>query len=39
MRGQPPIGSVIAGHRILELIGQGAGGTVYLVESETCAAR
>jgi ABC-type transport system substrate-binding protein/predicted Ser/Thr protein kinase len=34
MRGQLPIGSVLAGYRVLELIGEGSGGTVYLVESE-----
>jgi ABC-type transport system substrate-binding protein/tRNA A-37 threonylcarbamoyl transferase component Bud32 len=34
MRGPLPIGSVIAGYRVLELIGEGAGGTVYLVEKE-----
>jgi hypothetical protein len=28
MRGQLPIGSVIAGYRIIELIGEGAGGAV-----------
>src|SRR4051794_4462209 len=33
MRGQLPIGSTLAGYRVLELIGEGAGGTVYLVES------
>ncbi len=34
MRGQLPIGSVVAGYRVLELIGEGAGGAVYLVERE-----
>src|SRR4051794_5302208 len=34
MRGQLPIGSVLAGYRVVELIGEGAGGTVYLVESD-----
>jgi serine/threonine protein kinase len=32
MRGQLPIGSVLAGYRIIELIGEGAGGAVYLAE-------
>ena len=39
MRGQLPIGSVLAGYRVLELIGEGSGGTVYLVESETTGER
>ena len=34
MRGQLPIGSVLAGYRVLEVIGEGSGGTVYLVENE-----
>src|SRR4051794_10325767 len=34
MRGQLPIGSVLAGCRIIELIGEGAGGAVYLAERE-----
>jgi hypothetical protein len=34
MRGQLPIGSVLAGYRIIELIGEGAGGAVYLAERE-----
>ncbi|MEN3283457.1 MAG: hypothetical protein V7607_4597 [Solirubrobacteraceae bacterium] len=34
MRGQLPIGSVLAGYRIIELIGEGAGGAVYLAEQE-----
>jgi hypothetical protein len=34
MRGQLPIGSVLAGYRIIELIGDGAGGAVYLAEQE-----
>ena len=34
MRGQLPIGSVLAGYRVVELIGEGAGGTVYLVEHD-----
>jgi hypothetical protein len=29
MRGQLPIGSVLGGYRIIELIGEGAGGAVY----------
>ncbi|HEY6890776.1 MAG TPA: serine/threonine-protein kinase, partial [Solirubrobacter sp.] len=32
MRGQLPIGAVLAGYRILELIGEGAGGAVYRAE-------
>jgi serine/threonine protein kinase len=32
MRGQLPIGSVLAGYRVIELIGDGAGGAVYLAE-------
>src|SRR4051794_13282784 len=32
MRGQLPIGSVLAGYRIVGLIGEGAGGAVYLAE-------
>jgi hypothetical protein len=28
MRGQLPIGSVLAGFRIIELVGEGAGGAV-----------
>ena len=39
MRGQLPIGSVLAGYRVLDLIGEGAGGTVYLVESEATGER
>ena len=34
MRGQLPIGTVIAGYRLLEVIGEGAGGAVYLAERE-----
>ena len=34
MRGQLPIGSVLAGYRIIELIGEGSGGAVYLAEHE-----
>jgi serine/threonine-protein kinase len=34
MRGQLPIGSVLAGYRIIGLIGDGAGGAVYLAEQE-----
>jgi hypothetical protein len=34
MRGQLPIGSVVPGYRIIELIGAGAGGAVYLAEQE-----
>jgi ABC-type transport system substrate-binding protein len=34
MRGQLPIGSVLAGYRIIELIGEGGGGAVYLAEQE-----
>src|SRR3954470_1439844 len=34
MRGQLPIGSVLAGYRVIELIGDGAGGAVYLAEHE-----
>jgi ABC-type transport system substrate-binding protein len=34
MRGQLPIGSVLAGYRIIELIGDGAGGAVYLAGQE-----
>jgi ABC-type transport system substrate-binding protein len=34
MRGQLPIGSVLAGYRIIELIGEGAGGAVYLAEQD-----
>jgi hypothetical protein len=30
VRGQLAIGSVLAGYRVVELIGEGAGGTVYL---------
>jgi ABC-type transport system substrate-binding protein len=32
MRGQLPIGAVLAGYRIIELIGEGSGGAVYLAE-------
>ena len=32
MRGQLPTGSVLAGYRIIELIGEGSGGAVYLAE-------
>ena len=34
MRGQLPVGSVLAGYRVVEPIGEGAAGTVYLVERE-----
>ena len=34
MRGQLPIGSVVAGYRIIELVGEGASGAVYLAEHE-----
>jgi serine/threonine protein kinase len=34
MRGQLPIGSVLAGYRIVELISEGAGGAVYLAEQD-----
>ncbi len=34
MRGQLPIGSILAGYRIVELIGEGSGGAVYLAEQE-----
>jgi ABC-type transport system substrate-binding protein len=34
VRGQLPIGSVLAGYRIVGLIGDGAGGAVYLAEHE-----
>src|SRR3954469_3649127 len=39
MRGQLPIGSALAGYRILELIGEGAGGAVYLAENEASGER
>ena len=39
MRGELPIGSVLGGYRVLELIGEGAGGAVYLVESEATGER
>ena len=34
MRGHLPIGSVLAGYRIIELVGGGSGGAVYLAEHE-----
>jgi ABC-type transport system substrate-binding protein len=34
MAGKPPIGSVVAGYRLLSLLGEGATGAVYLAEPE-----
>src|SRR6266487_2776237 len=35
MAGKPPIGSVVAGYRLLSLLGEGATGAVYLAERES----
>src|SRR5712671_2758553 len=32
MPGEPPVGSVLAGYRLISLVGEGATGTVYLAE-------
>ena len=34
MRGPPPIGTVVAGYRLVSLVGEGATGAVYLAERE-----
>ena len=34
MRGHPPVGSVVAGYRLVSLVGEGATGSVYLAEGE-----
>jgi ABC-type transport system substrate-binding protein/tRNA A-37 threonylcarbamoyl transferase component Bud32 len=39
MAGRPPIGSVVAGYRLISLVGTGATGAVYLAEHEDTADR
>ena len=34
MRGHPPVGSIVAGYRLVSLVGEGATGAVYLAERE-----
>ena len=34
MRGQPPVGSMVAGYRLISLVGEGATGAVYLAERD-----
>ncbi len=34
MRGHPPVGSIVAGYRLVSLVGEGATGSVYLAERE-----